>query len=309
MNQDLKEIIEQVSVEPSADVWMRVRKTMRHKMMVRRAAVSAAVVVLAAGIGVVLWGIPAHDDVKSASVDNGRLAAIEQYSAVVADSASVEPDEVVSPEVSNDLPKPQVAIRNDAVSLVSETPVVNVATSMAVPQTDQVASVPAHVAIVDEKPSVKASSQHVEVALPTSQAPASEQVVETPSVDAVSDDESWYVDETPMDAGDVEKGQEDDAAAEEAMLLVPNFFAPDGDVEENRVFRVRTVNNVTLTNFSMYIYDRRGQKVMQTKDMNESWDGSYQSRRMPQGAYVYVINYIDVNGEPRSKRGTVTLIR
>lgn len=307
MNQELKEKIEQVSVEPNEDVWVRINKTMRRKLMVRRVAISSVVVALLAGVGVALLNRPAGDDAQSSSVVNEQFAVVEQQVSPMAEVVPVEQNEPAPQKIMN------TSTSYDVVSTVvaadSDVPVVELVSAQGNVQDGLAKDANVYVPTVETETSDKAAGQRVVVESVKVQSPVCGESAEIAKVEVESEVEVQHLDEGVMGVDDLAKEASDDAVVDRAVLLIPNFFAPDGDVEENRVFRVRTINNITLNNFSMYIYDRRGQKVMQTKNMNDSWDGTYQSRRMPQGAYVYVINYVDVNGEPRSERGTVTLVR
>ena len=39
----------------------------------------------------------------------------------------------------------------------------------------------------------------------------------------------------------------------------------------------------------MYIFNRKGEKIFETQDINEAWDGSYQGRYVVDGVYVWKI--------------------
>lgn len=307
MNKVLKEKMDQVSVEPSADVWTRINKTMRRRMVVRRVAGSVLGVAVVVVAVFAFWPLSADDSDRYVTVGNEHLVETGQSSAPKTDAIRTYSDVSESTEIivasSNAENSGRDVVSDDEpyvenVETVSVGARSNVETSAFANSTD-----------MDEGSSGEMTNTNVLFESTGIQLPVCEKLNDVECAEEVFGDGLLGDDKESMQAAGFEKGENGELVVEEMVLLVPNFFAPDGDVEENRVFRVSTVNNVTLNNFSMYIYDRRGQKVMQTKDMNESWDGTYQSRRMPQGAYVYIINYIDVNGVPKSKRGTVTLIR
>lgn len=82
---------------------------------------------------------------------------------------------------------------------------------------------------------------------------------------------------------------------------LPNVFSPNGD-QINDLFPGRTFSS----DFSIKIYDRWGELVFE--GLNASWDGTQQSRPMPPGAYVYLMELETCLG-PTLKSGTVTLLR
>ena len=87
---------------------------------------------------------------------------------------------------------------------------------------------------------------------------------------------------------------------------IPNAFSPNND-GVNDVFTVMTFNGTEITGFS--IYDRWGKQVFHTSNATVGWDGTYEGKELPIGAYVYVANALTFEGEEIRETGTVTLIR
>jgi gliding motility-associated-like protein len=61
----------------------------------------------------------------------------------------------------------------------------------------------------------------------------------------------------------------------------------------------------------MLIFDRWGNLVYGTKDMNQPWDGKANFGKEPasQDIYIYSIKLIDYKATKHSYKGTVTLIK
>ena len=59
----------------------------------------------------------------------------------------------------------------------------------------------------------------------------------------------------------------------------------------------------------MTIYNRWGEQIYETKDINRGWDGTVDGKDASLGSYVYMIRYLDGDGNEKRKKGTVTLIR
>jgi gliding motility-associated-like protein len=87
---------------------------------------------------------------------------------------------------------------------------------------------------------------------------------------------------------------------------LPNAFTPNGD-DLNDLFRVKYPFSVK--SFLFTIFDRFGQKIFETADMNKGWDGSYKDIPQPPGTYVWTIQVIDSRNAAQSYKGIVTLIR
>ena len=57
------------------------------------------------------------------------------------------------------------------------------------------------------------------------------------------------------------------------------------------------------------IYNRFGQLLFSTKQLNKGWDGSFNQKPQPPDVYVWIIEGIDYSGNKITKRGTVMLVR
>ena len=89
-------------------------------------------------------------------------------------------------------------------------------------------------------------------------------------------------------------------------IFFPNIFTPNR--QENNRFRAYYTN---ITDFEIWIYDRRGDLVYHSTDINEGWDGTHEDRPCVQAAYVYTCTYKDTitPGGVMKKTGTVVLVR
>lgn len=90
-------------------------------------------------------------------------------------------------------------------------------------------------------------------------------------------------------------------------LYVPTAFTPNED-GYNDVFRAFGED---VQEFSMRIYDRWGELLYSTFDIENGWDGKTRlsERTLPGGIYIYKIQAIDRNGLKNSYEGTLTLLR
>ncbi|MBL7717799.1 MAG: gliding motility-associated C-terminal domain-containing protein, partial [Flavipsychrobacter sp.] len=95
----------------------------------------------------------------------------------------------------------------------------------------------------------------------------------------------------------------------DCYLDIPNAFSPDGD-NNNDYFLPRQWLSEGVTMFQMSIYNRWGQEVYTTKQVDgRGWDGKFNGVDQPQGVYVYVIKVQFKNGVEEKKQGNVTLLR
>ena len=86
---------------------------------------------------------------------------------------------------------------------------------------------------------------------------------------------------------------------------VPNAFTPNHD-GVNDCFGIRSWGEVTLQDFA--IYNRWGQKVFETRNPSDCWDGTFQGQEQDAGGFVYVIKATSFCGDIMRK-GNLLLIR
>ena len=93
------------------------------------------------------------------------------------------------------------------------------------------------------------------------------------------------------------------------QIYIPNAFTPNGD-GDNEIFK--PVLNYT-TEYEMRIYNRWGELIFLSKDLNNGWDGTYMGVDCQIDVYVYKISYkyyTEFGGESNGKAvGRISLIR
>ena len=91
------------------------------------------------------------------------------------------------------------------------------------------------------------------------------------------------------------------------VLLMPTAFSPDGN-GVNDVFKiVKTLNIEQLISFE--IFSRWGEKVFETSNVNQGWDGTFNGRAQPLSAFTWINKAKDYDGQDIIKSGIVTLLR
>jgi gliding motility-associated-like protein len=97
-----------------------------------------------------------------------------------------------------------------------------------------------------------------------------------------------------------------------ATLFVPSAFSPNSD-GTNDAFKARYSDTDVLNNYKMIIYNRWGQLLFETNDINLGWDGKFKGESCPAGVYTYVIKFDKPVGKTFAQknplRGMVTLVR
>lgn len=92
---------------------------------------------------------------------------------------------------------------------------------------------------------------------------------------------------------------------EEWYIYVPNTFTPDGD-RFNNDFRVSTIGIQTL---NVSIFNRWGEVVYTSNELDFTWDGTYGGAYAPDGAYTYKIRFLTNSERRKTIAGHVNLLR
>lgn len=92
---------------------------------------------------------------------------------------------------------------------------------------------------------------------------------------------------------------------DECEVLVPTAFTPNGDMI-NDIFRAKLFCNAAQ--FNCQIFTRWGKKIFESNNVNNGWDGTFAGIKMPNGVYVYVMNYTTA-GRRKTAKGSVVLLR
>jgi gliding motility-associated-like protein len=95
-----------------------------------------------------------------------------------------------------------------------------------------------------------------------------------------------------------------DVLVKETVIDMPNAFSPSG---ANKLFKPSKRGIATLKEFA--IYNRWGNKVYSSTNIDAGWDGTKDGTALPMGVYVYVIEAVTDSGKIFTKQGNVTLIR
>ncbi len=91
----------------------------------------------------------------------------------------------------------------------------------------------------------------------------------------------------------------------ETLLDMPNAFVPGNGL--NNVFKPVKRGIAKLNSF--VIFNRWGNKIYESMNIDQGWDGTYKGKPQPIGVYMYIIDAVKDNGEPFIKHGNVTLMR
>lgn len=89
-------------------------------------------------------------------------------------------------------------------------------------------------------------------------------------------------------------------------IFIPNSFTPNSD-GLNDFFKA--VANWPLQFFNLSIYNRYGNKIFETNNITQGWDGNFKNIKQPAGGYVFHCTYSFTNGQQQDINGYFLLIR
>jgi len=92
----------------------------------------------------------------------------------------------------------------------------------------------------------------------------------------------------------------------DTILFIPNSFSPNGDGVNDVLF----VRATGIKNILVRIYNRWGEKVFETYDINKSWDGTYKGKPLNTGVFAWYAE-VEFNDDNKIvyRKGNVTLVR
>lgn len=92
----------------------------------------------------------------------------------------------------------------------------------------------------------------------------------------------------------------------EFLFWIPNTFTPDGN-ELNEVFKPKVIG---AYDYTFLIFDRWGNKLFETHDTEEGWNGKFKGRLCENAVYVYRVYFKDdVQNKEHEYLGMVLLLK
>ena len=88
-------------------------------------------------------------------------------------------------------------------------------------------------------------------------------------------------------------------------IFFPNAFSPNGDGNNETYLAY----GASVKTFELRIYNRWGEKVFETNNFFEGWNGEYKGAPLPMGVYVYYSSVTLMNNKTNKYKGSLTLIR
>ena len=91
--------------------------------------------------------------------------------------------------------------------------------------------------------------------------------------------------------------------------IIPNGFTPNGDGKNDTWFAFGQSLCFQAVRCSVYVYNRYGSKVYESENYNNTWDGTYKGKPLPDGTYYAIIVFQKADGSNFKTRRDVTILR
>lgn len=97
----------------------------------------------------------------------------------------------------------------------------------------------------------------------------------------------------------------DTKCGDNGELYVPNGFSPNGDGQNDVLY----VRGGGVTGIFWVIYDRWGEKIFETTNPKQGWDGTYKGKQLDPAVFVYYLKVTCFSGEEIVQKGNVAIIK
>lgn len=101
----------------------------------------------------------------------------------------------------------------------------------------------------------------------------------------------------------------DDCSGLQQALFIPNVFTPNDD-GENDVLAFFYKNKIScIKKFECAIFSRWGEKIFETVDITDSWDGTFKGKKLNPAVFFYYCKITSIVDEQIIKKGNITILR
>jgi gliding motility-associated-like protein len=118
----------------------------------------------------------------------------------------------------------------------------------------------------------------------------------------------WSVQQAPVNGANCTADCDSTSLCDgEIKIEVPDAFSPNGD-GHNDYFFIQGWPDCA-SEFHLLIYDRWGEKVFESDDPTEKWDGTFKGKPLDVAVFAYTLNATLMNGTAVVKSGNISLVR
>jgi gliding motility-associated-like protein len=98
-----------------------------------------------------------------------------------------------------------------------------------------------------------------------------------------------------------------DVFCDKNRIIIPNAFSPNED-NKNDYYRIIDENGI-ITSFKLEIFNRLGEKVYSSENVNDKWDGYFKGVLLTTQIFSYYLEIECIGEKNLFEKGNVSLIR
>ena len=86
------------------------------------------------------------------------------------------------------------------------------------------------------------------------------------------------------------------------VVYIPSVINPSSNIPGNKIF-LPVISFASPDEYSLYVFNRWGEQIFKTNKLSEGWDAKINGSTVPEGVYIYKIQFTTSHGMPFEKRG------
>ena len=98
-----------------------------------------------------------------------------------------------------------------------------------------------------------------------------------------------------------------DVFCDKRKIFIPTAFSPNGDLINDN-YKIKDDDGI-ITEFKIEIFNRFGQKIYSSEDINNSWDGYFNGELLSPQVFDYYLKVKCIGEKYLFEKGNITLIR
>ncbi|MCF6353399.1 MAG: gliding motility-associated C-terminal domain-containing protein [Cyclobacteriaceae bacterium] len=88
------------------------------------------------------------------------------------------------------------------------------------------------------------------------------------------------------------------------VIAIPNSFTPNGDGLNDKF----VITGKFIESYEMQIFNRWGEALFNTTDLENGWDGSFGGKKAPTGNYAFWVRVKDLNNKEHIRTGSILIL-
>jgi len=92
-------------------------------------------------------------------------------------------------------------------------------------------------------------------------------------------------------------------------FVIPNAFTPYSSYGKNDHFNIKEIEQGLVDDFNIKIFNRFGQEVFNSDNIEISWDGKFNNQKMNPQVFDFFLYIKCINGKELFYKGNITLVR